>query len=343
MSRSHVGVVYEDSKSSSGDAHSTPSSAVLSVGAADGRVRDLGEFAIIPEAGDNCAIARAVTPKGTLVRLSAADAPFALSHTVLEGHRFAVRHMPVRTRLLSWGLTFGEAVAPIAPGDYIANARVLAALRARGLTDLPAAHNFDDLILPHEVDEATFAPAPQVPLLSDGRTFAGLARAGGRGVGTRNYVIVVGTTAATAGFAKAVEKVARAQALLGAFAHVDGVVAVAHTEGAGFSREAGTRPNNHALLLDTLAAFLVHPNVAAALVVDYGSDAESVWGADVDAHARAHGFPLAHVPHAFARLTGDFSADVAAAIAQVQAWLPEADAARRSPQPLSALSIAQQW
>ena len=344
--RTHVGLAYETTSKSSTDgaALTSPTSAVLLVAAADGRIRDLTEFAIIPEAGDNCAIARAVTPKGTLVRLSADATPFALSHTILEGHRFAIVAMPVGTRLLSWGLTFGEAILPIAPGDYIVNSRVIATLIARGFTELPAMHNFDDLIVPHFVDPDTFVASDQVPLFTDGRTFQGFPRAGGRGVGTRNYIIVMGTTAATAGFVKHIETAAKNAGLLsgGEYPAIDGIVAVAHTEGAGFSREAKIFPNNHALLLDTLVSFTVHPNVGAALVVDYGSDTECIWGEDLKMHASAHGVPLEHVPHAFTRLTGDMAVDVAAALVQIKAWLPTAAASERSPQPLSALSIAQQ-
>ena len=49
--------------------------------------------------------------------------------------------------------------------------------------------------------------------------------------------------------------------------NVDGVVAVAHTEGGGQDT-----PNNREFLLRSLAGFVVHSNTAAVLVVDYGSE-----------------------------------------------------------------------
>lgn len=157
-------------------------------------VREFSEVAVLPEAGDNAAICRVVVPAGTILRVSPTE-EYALNHTILEGHRFAVRHIAVGEPLLSWGLTFGEATKPLAPGQYLANQRVLSALRARGLTDLPAEPNFDDLIVPHTLDEESFAPAPQLPLLIDeaATTFPGFAR-GERGIGTRNYIIVVGVS-----------------------------------------------------------------------------------------------------------------------------------------------------
>ena len=71
----------------------------------------------------------------------------------------------------------------------------------------------------------------------------------------------------------------------------DGVVAVAHTEG------AGPEPlNNRELLLRTLAGFMVHPNVGAVLAVDDGAGAGS--NDSLPAYLRAHDYPLDDVPHA---------------------------------------------
>ena len=49
---------------------------------------------------------------------------FTLSHTILEGHRFAVRPIPEGAPLLSWGKTFGRALRDIMPGEYVCNAGV---------------------------------------------------------------------------------------------------------------------------------------------------------------------------------------------------------------------------
>jgi hypothetical protein len=255
------------------------------------------EVAVLPEDGDNCAICRRVVPGGTVIRMGDVP-PFTLNHTILEGHRFAVKSIAPGDKLLSWGLVFGEATAPIAPGQYLANARVLAALRARGLTDLPAAPNFDDLIVPHTIDDASFKPSPILPLLPgvETETFLGYSRPGGRGIGTRNFVIAIGVSSLAAGYVKALEAAVRQRGLLGraapvpaegaaeaaaaasaagaapyvesAYPHIDGVVAVPHTEGGGQRSE---RPHNFELVCRTLSGFIVHPNVGAALICDYGS------------------------------------------------------------------------
>jgi hypothetical protein len=48
-----------------------------------------------------------------------------LSHTILEGHRFAVEPIGAGEELLSWNLPFGRALRAIRPGEYLCNAGVL--------------------------------------------------------------------------------------------------------------------------------------------------------------------------------------------------------------------------
>lgn len=324
--------------------------------AVDSPIGDIVEFkevAVLPEAGDNCGIARKVIPRGTRIRLQPGDldsAAISLDHTTLEGHRFAVKSITPGEHLLSWNLTFGVCTRPIFPGNYCANDRLIRSLRGRNppITDLPATPNFDDLIVPHILDEERFQPAEQVPLEANPGTFMGYPRPHGRGVGTRNYIILIGTTSVTAGYVKALEARIKSGGGVAGFPNVDGVVAVAHTEGGGIRDDAADpsgaswRPHNHGLLLRTLASFVAHANVAAALVVDYGSSSETVWGSEVRDFALSSGTPIDAVPHAFVTLSGDLSRDLDTGAALVEQWLPLANAAERSPQSLSHLSIAQQ-
>ena len=168
-----------------------------------------GDVAVLPEAGDNCAIARKVTPGGTTIILpdTLGGGTVTLNHTILEGHRFAIRNIHPGEKLLSWGLVFGEALLPLQPGNYLANERVLNALRGRHITDLPAQPNFLDLIVSYTIDEKTFKPAEQVPLVpkENQAYYDGFSRDPSRGVGTRNYIIVIGTTSMTAAYVKGLE------------------------------------------------------------------------------------------------------------------------------------------
>lgn len=81
----------------------------------------------------------------------------------------------------------GVATRTILPGEYVCNERCLHALRHRSpaLPDLPAMHNFDDVIEPFELKLEAFVPAKQVPLLPRKQRgcFYGFPRAGNRGAG----------------------------------------------------------------------------------------------------------------------------------------------------------------
>src|SRR4051812_20571084 len=87
------------------------------------------QVARIPAAGDNAAIAARTLDAGTRILLR--HLVFEISHTVLEGHRFAAQRIEKGKPLLSWGLPFGLALRPIEPGEYICNEKILRVLAER--------------------------------------------------------------------------------------------------------------------------------------------------------------------------------------------------------------------
>ena len=213
---------------------------------------------------------------------------------------------PRGKRLLSWNLPFGIAARDIQPGGYVINASTLDALQGRAIDfDLPPTPNFADHIEPYAIDEATFETADQLTIYPEDRSFLGYRRSAVRGVGTRNMIVLLGTTSRTGSFVKQLER--RLQGLASDYANIDGVVAVAHTEGG--SDVAAGQPNNLALLLRTLAGFIIHPNIGAILAVDYGL--EPVTNAMLRDYMVEHGYPLDQVPHKFLSLTGSFQANLA--------------------------------
>jgi hypothetical protein len=206
-------------------------------------------------------------------RVSHGGSEFTVGHTVLEGHRFAVEPITEGEELLSWGHRFGRAIRDIAPGDYACNEKILRVLRERfrvspersedenpeGTSDqgggrvpggqdvaglkLPEEPNFSDAeLVPYVLDEEHFRPGEQVALHDEPRTFMGYRRGVGRGVGTRNYIVVMGVTSRLTGFVRALEL--EMNGVADAYENVDGIVCVAHTEG-GEER----KPNNLDLLL----------------------------------------------------------------------------------------------
>ncbi|MEO1441971.1 MAG: UxaA family hydrolase, partial [Chloroflexota bacterium] len=228
---------------------------------------------------------------------------------------------------------FGRALRAITPGEYLCNAEVLAELNRRDLPfPLPAAPNFETAGAMYQLDEATFTPAEPLPRYDDMLMFEGYRRGAGRGVGTRNMIVLLGTSSLTGGFVRQLET--RLQQHIPHHDHIDGIVAVAHTEGGHRSA------NNRDMVLRTLAGWMVHPNVGAVLAVDYGS--EGINNAVLQAYLRDHNYPVDKVPHTFMSMSASFEEDMAQAAATVEAWLPAVNATPRTPQPISELKIALQ-
>ena len=284
-------------------------------------LRGFDEIGRMPAPGDNVAIATRTLKAGTRVAYEGSE--FTVGHTVLEGHRFAVREIGEGEDLLSWGLPFGRAVEDISPGDYTCNPKILAALAERHVPfELPPEANFrDGELTPYVLDEASFRPGGQVPLHPEPRAFMGYRRGAGRGVGTRNYVVVVGTTSRLTGFVRALEGEMRGVA--DGYEDVDGIVCVAHTEGG-----EGRIPNNLDLLLRTLAGFMVNPNVGAVLAPDHAGEG-AVDNAMLRAYLRENAYPIRDLPHEFMSLAGGFRADLERAKGVVRGWLDTVNAAHR--------------
>nr|MDP8944404.1 UxaA family hydrolase [Actinomycetota bacterium] len=200
---------------------------------------------------------------------------------------------------------------------------------------LPEEPNFSDAELePYVIDEEHFRPGEQVPLHGEPRTFMGYRRGAGRGVGTRNYIVVMGVTSRLTGFVRALEL--EMNGVADAYENVDGIVCVAHTEG-GEERT----PNNLDLLLRTLSGFMVNPNVGAVLVLDHGGK-EVVTNRMLGAYLQEHIYPIDDLPHEFISLEGSFRRDLERAKSVVQGWLEEVDAAQRTEEPASELRIGLQ-
>eukprot|EP00913_Durusdinium_trenchii_P028668 g26884.t1 len=288
----------------------------------------LADIATMAHPGDNCAIAIKPLRQGT--RFAWKGSVHRLSHAILEGHRFAIEHIPKGEHLTSWSLPFGIASQSIQPGDYCCNSLMLKALKGRRDVNfaLPDFTNFEDpdtsASCPFVFDESTFVAGKQAETagcnLPD--TFQGFARTGGRGVGTRNKVVLIGLTVSSASFVRALEARLMPHANV---ENVDGVVAVAHNEG-----ESKVQ-NNRELLLRTIAGFLVHPNTGSALIVLAGQER----------HLKLD--DLKAFMHEFMELSGDWTKDLQQAAETVQGTLlPKAAEYRRMAHPVSALRIALQ-
>ena len=293
---------------------------------------NFNDIARLPASSDNVAIA--TRRLETNAEIDCSGELLTLSHTILEGHRFAIKPIPVGDALLSWELPFGFAISQIRPGDYVCNQKMIDSLSLRHLDfDLPTHPNFRDEIITYRLDEGNFQPGAPLSRHDDTRFFEGYRRAGGRGVGTRNYIVVMGTTSRTSGFVN--NLVSRMKETTADCENIDGIIAVAHTEGG-----EGRTPNNLDMLLRTLAGFMVHPNVGAILAVDYGS--EAVTNRMLQDYLVTQGYPIDHVAHHFLSIRGGFDANLRNGQAILRGWLNRVNAMKRTKQPLSNIKIALQ-
>ena len=290
------------------------------------------DVARIPKEGDNVAIVGRRLEAGTIVMRDAQE--LTLPHTVLEGHRIIVDPIARGEPLLSWGLPFGIALHDLAPGAYVCNASILKTLAGRrGDFTLPNEPNFQDHVSTYVFDESAFKPGTQVAPATSPATIEGFGRPGTRGVGTRNFVVVIGMTSRTAAFVEALAQ--RFADVRQSFPNVDGVVAVKHTEGDG-----EINPNNRDLVLRTLAGFVVHANVGAVMIADYGS--EPITTDTLRTFTREHHYPLSDVLHDFFRIESDTGRALDAAARRIESWLPKVNAVDRTRTPVSHLKVALQ-
>jgi altronate hydrolase len=163
-------------------------------------------------------------------------------------------------------------------------------------------------------------------------TFQGYVRPNGS-VGTRNYIGILSTVNCSA---TVVHKVAEAfkQGLLDAYPHIDGVVGLSH--GLGCGMEMSGEPMQ--LLRRTIGGYARNPNFAAVLIIGLGCERNQMQGLveqeDLSSGPRLHTFVMQE--------EGGTRKTIEAAVAAVQAMLPEANQARRSTVSVSHLKVGLQ-
>src|SRR5690606_26285629 len=155
-------------------------------------------------------------------------------------------------------------------------------------------------------------------------------RSARRGIGTRNHIVIIGTSSRTGPFARSLAE--RFGDVPAQFACVDGVVPVAHTEGGG-----SHAPNNRDLVLRTLAGFMIHPNVGAVLCVDFGN--EPINNLGLQRFLAENNYSLPEVPHSFLSIESGYETAFAAGESIIRKWLPEVNSFGRTRLPISQLKV----
>ncbi|WP_062016319.1 UxaA family hydrolase [Aureimonas sp. AU4] len=264
---------------------------------------------IVLNPDDDVAVARRVVAAGEPLGVEA----IAARAEIPSGHKVAIRAVPAGGRVLKYGQVIGLATADIAPGDHVH-------LHNLAMQDSAVRHEFC----------ADARPTPLLPE-AERRTFQGYARADGQ-VGTRNYIGIVSSVNCSATVAKAVADHFNNKGGLEGFPNVDGVVALTHGQGCALS----VKSEAYDYLTRTLSGYARHPNFAGILMIGLGCESNQIsfiqrrYGLEESARLRTMTI----------QDRGGTRRTIEEAIAIIRGMLPEANAAQRTPQPLSGLKLA---
>jgi altronate hydrolase len=259
---------------------------------------------------DNVLVARLPIEAGTSVP---GEGVTALQR-VPAGHKLAARDIPAGHPITKYDVTIGFAGADIPAGTYI--------------------HTHNCLMQEFQRDYAFGRDYRPVALLPEHEraTFQGYLRGPGR-IGTRNFIAIASTVNCSASVARAVADHFTPERLA-PWPNVDGVVALSHTLGCGM--ELTGEPM--ALLRRTIAGYIRHPNIAGVVLVGLGCERNQISALMEEQQLRTS--PMLHTM--VMQEVGGTRKTIQAAIAAVEAMLPEADAIRRSTVPAAHLTVGLQ-
>ena len=269
---------------------------------------------IVDAARDNVALAKTQIAPG-MYETEAGS--FELCEPLLPGQRVVLRDVPAGAYLIQYGCPFAVSRG-IAKGHRADPDRVEA--------DVP---RVDPAAV--DVPRHRFAALPGDESLP--ATFRGYRRADGR-VGTRNYVLVVPTSMCSSHESRLiVDEAERRLWSREKYPHVDGVRAIPHDKGCGC-------PDGGAVdrTMQVLAAYVDHPNVGAALVIELGCEKTnlSAFSRFVNEKVGTVGKPIVRLGIQQAGGTG---ATIREGLKRVAELLPRANESARSEAPVSALVL----
>lgn len=240
-----------------------------------------------------------------------------LANAVPAGHKFALRSIKEGAPLRKYGQIIGFASAEISAGQHVHSHNLV-------MRDFGRAYEFGTDIRP--VD---FYPPEQM------RTFGGYLRPDGR-VGTRNYIAVISSVNCSASVSQYVKERFKTAEFQRDFPNVDGVIAFTHKSG------CAVQPGEpYRMLQRVLAGIAKHPNIFGYVMIGLGCE-----GNQVQFIAKNHKLeqlrPGEPAP-TFMNIQniGGIRKTVDAASEAVKRLLPQANAQRRSPQPVSKLILAE--
>ena len=215
-----------------------------------------------------------------------------------------------------YGQVIGFATRDIVVGDHVHTQNL-------GIGDLSA----DRYEVGVDVHPVEFYPPAQM------RTFDGYKREDGR-VGTRNYVAVISGVNCSASVSQFVKD--RFRDVSKDYPNIDGVLAITHKSGCG-TKLFG---EDHMALQRVLAGYAKHPNVAAYILIGLGCETNQAAVMVERQRMAAPGHPERKPTIINIQEAGGIRKTVDRASQEVAKLLPFANEARRTPQPISELTLA---
>ena len=271
------------------------------------------DVAIVLRSEDDVAIAKREIAAGAL--LDDAGADIRVRQDIRPGHKVARRAKRVGDAVRRYGQVIGFATADIAVGDHVHT------------------HNLAVGDLKQEYEVGTdVRPVDYYPP-SAMRYFDGYKREDGR-VGTRNYVAIISGVNCSASVSQFVKD--RFRDVQRDFPNVDGVLAITHKSGCG-TKLFG---EDHMALQRVLAGYAKHPNVAAYILVGLGCEVNQAAVMVDKQRMAAPGHPERRPFVINIQEAGGIRKTVERATQEVAKLLPIANAAVRTPQPISELVLA---
>src|SRR6266540_6409495 len=271
------------------------------------------DVAIVLNAADDVAIAKKEIPAGSV--LEDAGGRIEVRQDIRPGHKVARRARSTGDEVRRYGQVIGFATADIAVGDHVHTQNL-------AVGDLQREYEISTDVRP--VD---FYPPDQM------RHFDGYLRDDGR-VGTRNYVAIISGVNCSASVSQFVKD--KFRDVSKDFPNIDGVLAVTHKSGCGTELFG----EDHMALQRVLAGYAKHPNVAAYILIGLGCEVNQAAVMVDKQRMAAPGHPERKPMVINIQEAGGIKKTVEKAAAEVAKLLPMANAAKRSKQPVSEITLA---
>lgn len=258
---------------------------------------------------DNVVVALCDLPIGHQVE----GTDVCLRQEVPRGHKVAISTIKAGQNVIRYGQIIGQAKVDIEPGEHVH-------VHNLGMGD-------------HAQDYGFASQSVPLPAADEERTFMGYVRTDGR-VGTRNYIGILTSVNCAGSVARFVADAAEKSGLLDSFPNIDGIVPIVHGSGCGMSG----KDEGYDTLFRTLSGYAKHPNFGGILLLGLGCEVMQVEALVGGRSIRADGA----LRYATIQTQGGTRKTIEKGLAELRSIAEIANQAKRSPAPVSAITVGMQ-